>query len=175
MSLFQNLYTLISPKNNGIPPTPQPTESRLLNTDEPVASEDIEITEISINTSVQYAGKTYEGLDALFNASREDYPRDIKEPYIIKRSKHYPCFDSSDYAYETRYYRAFFFTALPDKAKVIQKEIKDYRDDLYPVIDPESSNGRIRVRHLPYIYYHGEGNKMLIVNNRKDTKKILPL
>ncbi|MBQ7448404.1 MAG: hypothetical protein IJS73_01230 [Paludibacteraceae bacterium] len=134
---------------------------------------DIEIIEISTNTDFSYAGKVFHGLKGLVKASFSYYDEERKKqgaPYVVEISKLYPCFDSEDYMNENRFYQNFYFTCDPQKAENICKETQaGYRFNnkvLFPILEPRFSMSRIEEYHLPYIYYHGEGFFMQIVQNR---------
>lgn len=137
--------------------------------------EDIEIINISIYDTFQYAGKTFHGLADLKKAAFEDFNKHDKMkdlPYVVIIDHLYPCFDSEDYANENRYYQNYYLTTNRVKAECICAEtVTGYiftgKPKLYKILEPAFSMGKIEERHLPYIYYHGEGNTMQIVQNVK--------
>ncbi|MBR1809404.1 MAG: hypothetical protein IJ776_08470 [Paludibacteraceae bacterium] len=143
--------------------------------------EDIEITNILTTASFEYAGKVFHGLADLQAAAYDHYHKERKttSPFVVLVEHLYPCFDSEDYANEDRYYQNFYFTTDSVKAERICEETQAiYRFSgkpvMYPILEPRFSMGRINEHHLPYIYYHGEGDVMQIVQNRKaaDEEKI---
>ena len=147
--------------------------------------EDIDVTRIGIHDDFMYAGKVFHGLKELQEVSFEDYNKKDKmkgSPYVVIVEHLYPCFDSEDYANENRYYQNFYLTTDKAKAERICEETETlYRFStkpvLYPILEPMFSMGKIEERHLPYIYYHGEGDELEIVQNRNapDNVKVTPV
>ena len=135
---------------------------------------DIVIDELWIHDTFRYAGREFHGLKELKEVAFEKYDKEEKmgdAPYVVIREKRYPCFDSEDYANEDRYYQAYYFTTDREKAERICEETEVlYRfkgkEELYPILEPDFSMSRIEKRHLPYIYYHGEGDTMQVVQSR---------
>jgi len=135
--------------------------------------QDIEVIGINVNTTFCYAGKVFHGLKELEKASFSYYSEERKKqgaPYVIEISKLYPCFDSEDYMSENRFYQNFYLTCDPQKAENICKETQAgysfNHEVLFPIMEPRFSMSKIKEYHLPYIYYHGEGSLMQIVQNR---------
>ena len=145
---------------------------------------DIEIIEISIYESFSYAGKVFHGLDDIKKAAFDKYSKDsrMKEsPYVVIVDQSYPCFDSSDSMYENRSYQNYYFTTDRDKAERICKETEVGYDRecrqkglsrLFPVLEPMFSMTKIEEHHLPYIYYHGDGDTMEIVQDKRAKLKL---
>ena len=82
----------------------------------------------------------------------------------------YPCFDSYDYADENRYYQTFYLTDSILKVRCICDEDEQrsfVKEELYPIINPEYNPEWIHERHLPFIYYRGEGHILFLVQSRK--------
>lgn len=140
--------------------------------------EDIEVTTIRTTDTFQYAGKVFNGLEDLKYAAFHHYSdvsRKKESPYVVIVDKRYPCFDSEDYANENRYYQNYYLTTDRAKAERICKETEmEYKyecrergeEPQYPVLEPMFSMSKIEEHHLPYIYYHGEGDFMEVVQNR---------
>ena len=132
-----------------------------------MARNDIEITDIDIRDSFRYAGRVFHGLEDLKRVAFKDSDKSVRmqeSPYVVIVDKHYPCFDSEDYANESRYYQNYYLTTCRAKAEQI---CEDYdKAEEYPVMEPMFSMSRIEEKHLPYIYYHGEGNTLQIVQNK---------
>ncbi len=144
---------------------------------------DIEITDIDIRDSFRYAGRVFLGLEDLKRAAFDKYSKNYRmkaSPYVVIVDKHYPCFDSEDYANENRSYQNYYFTTDRAKAERICEETEvgydrqcreQGKERLYPVLEPKFSMSRIEEKHLPYIYYHGEGNTLQIVQNKNAEPK----
>lgn len=78
----------------------------------------------------------------------------IQNVHVLEILQRYPCFDSSDYAYEDRYFTNYFFSEQPFTKDVIFKlALLPYKGICELDINelPES---------FPHIYYVGEGENM---------------
>lgn len=136
--------------------------------------EDFEITELWIHDTFRYAGREFHGLKELQKVAYDKYNKEERmgdSPYVVLREKRYPCFDSEDYANEDRYYQNYYFTTDREKAERICEEtdvLYRFKGNVeeYPILEPMFSMGKIEERHLPYIYYHGEGDTMQVVQSR---------
>jgi len=135
---------------------------------------DLEIDQLWIHDTFRYAGREFHGLKELQEVAIEKYNKEERmgdSPYVVIREQRYPCFDSEDYANEDRYYQSYYFTTDREKAERICEETEvGYRfsgkEELYPILEPMLCMDEIEERHLPYIYYHGEGDTMQVVQNR---------
>ena len=147
-----------------------------------MSQEDIDITGIRITDSFSYGGKTYEGLDDLRKSSITNYSKTMGElPYAVRVEESYPCFDSSDSMYENRSYQTYFLTMDEEKASRICKETTweyhrycrdHYIEEIFKVMEPMFSMRKIKEIHLPFIYYHGEGDTMEVVQDRNAKDKV---
>lgn len=143
--------------------------------------EDIQVTEIRITDTFRYGGMTFHGLKELMAYSIDGYSKKMGWlPFVVRKMKSYPCFDSSDSAYENRFYQAYYLTMDKAKAALICEEtrmsrfdfLKKNAEEQYPVMEPMFSMSKIKERHLPYIYYHGEGDFMEVVEDRHAQVKV---
>ena len=144
---------------------------------------DIEVISIGIDDTFRYAGRVFHGLEELKKHSIYFYNKDGRmedRPYVVLVDKLYPCFDSEDYANENRYYQNYYFTTDREKAERIcletsvgfERECRERGEQLqYPIMEPMFSMSKIKEHHLPYIYYHGEGSLMQIVQNKNADPK----
>lgn len=129
---------------------------------------------VSINDTVEIFGYKFHSLteirDAVgYSSTSSSWKGD--KPYIITDApktripglhvleiyQRYPCFDSSDYAYEDRFYRNYFFLEKPfTKADIIRLAEMKRVGNLEYIADemPEQA--------LPSVYYVGEGNDMIV-------------
>lgn len=143
---------------------------------------DIEITRIQISESFQYGGRTYKGLEDLRKSSISEYSDQVGErPFAVRVEESYPCFDSSDSLYENRSYQTYYLTMDKEKASRICKEITwEYRrhcrdhyiEEVFKVMEPMFCMHKIEEIHLPFIYYHGDGDTMEIVQNKNAKVKV---
>lgn len=135
--------------------------------------DNIEIQRITIDHHILYKGRRYRGLKELKSASIGWHNIDKQtweSPYVVEVSERYPCFDSYDYADENRYYQMFYLTDIFWKVRRICDEDEQrsfVREELYPIINPEYNPEWIHERHLPFIYYRGEGHILFLVQSRK--------
>lgn len=143
--------------------------------------EDFKTEILPINGPVSILGHTFENLQAvrkaveisstIGHADKCGKRLDIwDKPYISSRTpampvqgvhvleiyERYPCFDSSDYACEDRYFTNYFFSTEPfTNAMVTSLALLRYHGDSRP--DPaDIPDG------LVHLYYKGEGDEMEI-------------
>lgn len=137
--------------------------------------EDIQVTQIHITETFRYGGKIFHGLEELRKYSINGYSDKMGwRPFAVRKEEGYPCFDSSDSMYEDRSYQAYFLTMDKEKASAICAETRLCKfefsrkgiEEQYPVMEPGFSMSKIQERHLPYIYYHGDGDWMEIVQDK---------
>ena len=78
---------------------------------------------IPFDCPLTVGGKTLSGLDGI--GYKWQVQTDSSHPYIIDRSKRFPCFDAEDYATELRFYRNFLICESKEdadkKAKVLER------------------------------------------------------
>lgn len=102
-------------------------------------------------------GKIFEGIETI-----KDYWRnqtDSSRPYIIERSERFPCFDSSDYAYENRYFWNFLICRSKREA---DRKAKDLAQ-----LQVVGGNFRLVSENLPtnmrpMVYFEDESTSMLL-------------
>lgn len=73
--------------------------------------------------------------------------------HILEIYQRFPCFDSHDYAYENRFYRAFFFSEKP-----FTKEEITRLACMKHIFNPQA----IAEWALPAIYHSGNSDEMII-------------
>ena len=62
--------------------------------------------------------------------------------YVLRDSERYPCFDSSDYAYEDRFYRYYYFCRSLEEVKTLGVRIRETSGRLgyqVPVVKADDS------------------------------------
>jgi len=86
--------------------------------------------------------------------------KNVQGIHVLEIYERYPCFDSSDYAYEDRFFRNFFFSIEPFS----QKEVSHLALLKY------SGNCEIIPEDIPdkyvHIYYAGEGDYMKVTSSK---------
>ena len=144
-------------------------------------TEDIQIRTIRITDTFRYGGVIFVGLKDLRRYADEANRRGFGlPPYVVRKDQRYPCFDSSDFGTEDRYYQAYFLTRNKKIAEAIYEEAHGGRydsagmriEDQYPVMEPLRNMHHIQAYQLPYIYYHGEGDTMDVVEDRNASWKV---
>lgn len=76
--------------------------------------------------------------------------------HILEVYERYPCFDSSDYAYEDRYFKNYFFSNKPFTRELINRIAYMKR-----VGNLEFINDEMPEWSLPSAYYKGEGDEII--------------
>lgn len=135
------------------------------------------IQTVSVGDTVEIFGIAVKGLQAVCDAvecrsSVGSLGKGIsKEPYIsfidpvkaidgihvLEVYERYPCFDSSDYATEDRYFRNFFFSTKPFTMGEIYRFALMNRKCNLQFIDENMPDWAI-----PSIYYDGDSKKMTL-------------
>lgn len=119
----------------------------------------------AILKAVEYA--TSPGLTMINGRGKEVI---VSKPYIFSREptlripglhilevyERYPCFDSSDYAYEDRYFNNYFFSDKPFTLEQINRIAYMKR-----VGNLEFINDEMPEWSLPSAYYKGEGDEII--------------
>ena len=116
----------------------------------------MDFRQIPSDCTLSICGVVFEGIDAI-----KDYwlsQTDSSQPYIIERSKRFPCFDSEDYATEWRFYRNFLICHSKQEADKKAKDMEQLR---------ESSNFCLVNKNLPadmrpMVYYMDESTSMIL-------------
>lgn len=116
--------------------------------------EDIDVTRIRITDTFRYGEQTFQGLEDLIKHSRHNGNVQGKPPYVVRKTESFPCFDSSDFMYENRFYQSYFLTMNKEKAAYIYEESgmsswdfkEKHIEEQYPVMEPMFNMGRIEER-----------------------------
>jgi hypothetical protein len=117
----------------------------------------IELRQIPKDCTLLVDGVVFEGIDAI-----KEYWRiqtDSSQPYIIERSQRFPCFDSSDYAYENRYFWNFLISRSKQEADKKAKSMEQ--------LEIVGGNFRLVTENLPadmrpMVYYEDESTSMIL-------------
>lgn len=108
------------------------------------------------DSDVTVYGVTFHGIEDLLNHAINKQPKD--GVYVGEVSKHYPCFDSSDYAYETRFYWNIFFAKSPDELKRKQEKLEN---EVETRLNYRKLSDATPADVMPVIYYEGDTNDPL--------------
>lgn len=79
--------------------------------------------------TIEVLGASFNGVKDMIEHARKRMPKD--GVYVGEDSQHYPCFDSSDYLYENRYYTNLVFALTLEEVvrKLnILKQVQKYGD-----------------------------------------------
>jgi len=141
----------------------------------------LDIQVYSIIEDVDILGRTFHGLDDIM-AYRE---MSLCERYMSKTRassvtpkrrcnihvgevwESYPCFDSSDYATETRSYQNYLI-----RSKSITNDDMQKVKNLPTVGCLEKINEKMPVDVLPLVYYYGDGGFMLVATPRRQKSDV---
>lgn len=81
------------------------------------------------------AGKTYKDLNHFLRKTNDEWAEDIYGRRVLCTKERYPCFDSDDYLYETRYFRWYF---VQKGASISLLFVSDDRDKIYATEDVQN-------------------------------------
>ncbi len=114
------------------------------------------LLQLPSDCTLSVSGVVFKGVDAILDYVRTQ--TDSARPYIIERSQRFPCFDSSDYAYENRYYRNFLICQSKQEADIKVVYMKQLK---------EESNFRLANKSLPanmrpMVYFKDEDTSMVL-------------
>ncbi len=137
---------------------------------------DLDIQVYSTKEDVEILGHVFHGLEDIMAYNEislcERYmskerpirrsPKKRGDVHVGKLWESYPCFDSSDYAYETRTYQNYLIRNRPITDADMQK-IKN----LPAIGNFEKINEQMPLDVLPMVYYSGDGGFMLVATRRK--------
>lgn len=136
----------------------------------------LDIQVFSIIEDVDILGHTFHGLEDIIayremslceeymskDPARSVTPKKHGSLHVGEVWQSYPCFDSSDYATETRSYQNYLIRNKPVTNSDMQK-IKN----LPTVGCLEKINEKMPIDALPLVYYYGDGGFMLVAPPRK--------
>lgn len=117
---------------------------------------DYDIQCCHINSQFELFGDIFGGLNDFLTSYKD------KGIYLNSEKERYPCFDSYDYANENRYYTNYFLSDTPFKDEQIAEHSKLPHGSNY-----DMATEKLQPRHLPMIYYKGDGLYMYLVTERK--------
>lgn len=98
----------------------------------------------------------FEGVDAILDYVRTQ--TDSAKPYIIEWSQRFPCFDSSDYAYENRYFRNFLICQSKQEADMKVAYMKQLEEESNFCLANKSLPANMR----PMVYFQDEDTSMVL-------------
>lgn len=105
------------------------------------------------NAEIVVDGRVYRGIDSL-----KEYAKKTDSP-VLCRSQRFPCFDSSDYMYENRYYRNFWFCKQDPVMSELISSLEEPRCNYCFLKE------NLRKEALPMVYYKDEEKTLLFGYN----------
>jgi len=119
---------------------------------------DYDIQAYLTDQTFEVAGHPFDGFQDMKNLVGND----LGDVYIKEECELYPCFDSSDYKYENRFYQYYFFRPCPkkedEKLEIPRSGSLDHSESL-------------PMEQLPLVYYNGEGQHLLVITKRNKINK----
>lgn len=117
---------------------------------------EVTIVRLGCDEGFELGGYVYRGIrDLKMQCQNRKHPN-----FIFQESERFPCFDSSDYAYENRYYRNFWVCRSEAEKRRKEKFVNEY-----PVRKLNccyvSEDMPLELR--PMVYYRDEDTVMLVV------------
>lgn len=116
----------------------------------------LNILSLPVGCTLSVGGMVFEGIEGIM-----DYVRTQTEgssPYIVERSQRFPCFDSSDYAYENRYFRNFLICHSKQEADIKAKKMTQLREGGNFCL----VNNNLSADMRPMLYYQDEDRSMTL-------------
>lgn len=105
------------------------------------------------NAEIVVDGRVYRGIDSL-----KGYAKMPDSP-VLCRSQRFPCFDSSDYMYEKRYYRNFWFCKQDPEMSELISSLEEPRFNYCFLKE------NLRKEAFPMVYYVDEEKTLLFGYN----------
>lgn len=116
----------------------------------------MDLRRIPWGCTLSIGGVVFEGIEALMDYWRNQ--TDDSQPYIIDRSRLFPCFDAEDYATERRFYRNFLICHSKQEAEEKAQRIEQLpgRTNFCLV------NNNLPADLRPMVYYEDESTSMIL-------------
>jgi len=120
----------------------------------------MKILSIPNNKAVTIYGVTFSNVNDIIHYAIKRIPK--SGVYVGSDCRHYPCFDASDYAYETRYYWNFVFAqSEAELERKMQQLVHNEKSHFnYCKLTEETPE-----ELLPLIYYEGDRDDPLLVSD----------
>ncbi len=114
------------------------------------------------NEKIEVLGTTFNGVKDIWEHAISGEPNN--GVYVAEDSEHYPCFDSSDYSYENRYYCNFIFSRDKDELAKKLKELKAMRQ-------LSSNYNKLTQTFHPMAYWEGDKHHDVYITEGDDLLK----
>lgn len=116
----------------------------------------MDLRRIPWGCTLSIGGVVFEGIEALMDYWRNQ--TDDSQPYIIDRSRLFPCFDAEDYATERRFYRNFLICHSKQEADKKAESMEQLRGRSNFCLVNNSLPANLR----PMVYYEDESTSMVV-------------
>jgi len=116
----------------------------------------MDLRRIPWGCTLSIGGVVFEGIEALMDYWRNQ--TDDSQPYIIDRSRLFPCFDAEDYATERRFYRNFLICHSKQEADKKAKNMEQLRGRSNFCLVNNDLPADLR----PMVYYEDESTSMIL-------------
>lgn len=111
------------------------------------------------NENIEVLEVSFDGVKDMVTHARKRMPKD--GVYVGEDSEHYPCFDSSDYAYESRYYTNLVFAR--------SKEELDKKMSVLELMKSLKANyNKLTAELHPMAYWEGDTNHDVFLTEDTD-------
>lgn len=111
---------------------------------------------VNCNSQISVLGARFEGIDEIVRCAYHNEPKD--GVYVGEDSEHYPCFDSEDYATETRYYWNFVFATS-------EGEMQEKLAKLKEMHTLGANYYKLTEELAPMAYWGGDTNYKLVLTD----------
>lgn len=108
------------------------------------------------DTALTFNGKVYKGIEAIKQADGNGT--------VFSVCRLFPCFDSSDYAYENRYYRNYWFCGQDSSARAIVQSLEARGNHCY-------ISEHLPKEVIPMVYYE-DGREIMLVAYTEQMKAL---
>lgn len=101
---------------------------------------------VAHNQTIMVFGVNFHGVEEIKECALKGIPK--KGVYVGEDSQHYPCFDSSDYAYENRYYWNFVFAKSKEELEIKMKHLRE--------MENKGNYKKLSEELAPMLYWQGD-------------------
>ncbi len=116
----------------------------------------MDLRRIPWDCTISIGGVVFKGIEALMDYWRNQ--KDNSQPYIIDRSRLFPCFDAEDYATERRFYRNFLICHSKQEADKKAQSM----EQLHGSYNFCLVNNNLPEDMRPMVYFEDESISMLV-------------
>lgn len=119
---------------------------------------------LNYNEKIQVCGVTFDGIDEIIRYGKNKEAKN--GVYVGIDSKLYPCFDSSDYAYENRYYWNFVFA--------MSKVELEHKLEALKTAKIDTNYNKLTEELHPMVYWEGESRHNVLMTEETAASENVP-